>query len=495
MIRRRARPRSLRAQLTTANVLLFAVGLALFCVAGLEGLDRFLVNAVDDSLRDARRAVAGMNADMAAIQRYAGLGVAGGAAPAATPATERDLVLIPLSRSGRALALGRSQSPDERQRALARALGGPSRHADGAPRTVRSEGTAYRVTTVRLSDGTYVLLALSLEPVERTVRRLLLLNACAGGVLLLVLAAVSQAESRRRLRPLGDMVQTASAIAEGDLARRVTVRSPASAEVAELRGALNTMLHQIEAAFEMRERSGAQLRRFVADASHELRTPLAAIRGYLQLSGKGMLDGREHDRAVARMAAEADRMARLVDDLLALARLDQHPEMHPVPVDLNRVVRDAAADLRAVQPARPLRVDVPEQDLTTEGDEGLLAQIVANLLANVRAHTPPDAAVQITLRPEADQAVLEVADDGPGMDTGDAAHVFDRFFRARRNEQRDDKGPVSRERVDAHNGSGLGMAIVRAAVEAHGGTVNVDTAPGEGFTATVRLPLSRPVGE
>ncbi|MCQ0011661.1 hypothetical protein [Actinomadura madurae] len=119
MIRRRARPRSLRAQLTTANVLLFAVGLVLFCVAGLEGLDRFLVNAVDGSLRDARRAVAGMNADMAAIQRYADLGVAGGAAPAAAPATERDLVLIPLSSDGRALALGRSQSPDERQRALA----------------------------------------------------------------------------------------------------------------------------------------------------------------------------------------------------------------------------------------------------------------------------------------------------------------------------------------------------------------------------------------
>ncbi|MFI0405083.1 sensor histidine kinase [Actinomadura sp. 3N508] len=459
----RTRPRSLRAQLTTANVLLFAVGLALFCVASLEGLERFLVNAVDDDLRDARGAVQAVNTNMAAIQRYADLG-----APisAATPPTDRDLLFIPLSRTGQAQPLHRP--PDERQQALARALGAPSRHDE--PATVRSKGVAYRVTTMRLSDGNYVLLALSLEPVERAGRRLLLLNVCAGGVLLLVLAAVSQLESRRRLRPLGDMVETASAIAEGDLTRRVTARAPASAEVVELRSALNTMLHQIESAFEIRERSGTQLRRFVADASHELRTPLAAIRGYLQLSDKGMLDGPQRDRAMARMTAETDRMARLVDDLLALARLDQTPEMHATPVDLTRVVRDAAADLHAVQPTRPIDVDV--HDLTIEGDEALLTQIVTNLLANVRAHTPQDAAVKITLRQEPDQAVLEVADEGPGMAPDDAEHVFDRFFRAAR----------------TRHGSGLGMSIVQAAVEAHGGTVTVDTAPTSGFTATVHLP-------
>jgi two-component system OmpR family sensor kinase len=224
----------------------------------------------------------------------------------------------------------------------------------------------------------------------------------------------------------------------------------------------------------MRERSGRQLRRFVADASHELRTPLAAIRGYLQLSGRGMLDGPAHDRAMARMAAETDRMARLVDDLLALARLDQSPELRPVPVDLARVVRDAAADLRAAQPARPVLVEVPGDGLTVGGDEDLLAQIAGNLLANVRAHTPEDAAVRVVLRREAGRALLEVSDGGPGMDPADAERVFDRFFRAA---------------GAGHGGSGLGMAIVRAAVEAHGGSVAVETAPGEGFTSRVRLPL------
>lgn len=491
MIRRRgrARPRSLRAQLTTANVLLFAMGLVLFSAAGSAGLDRFLVGAVDDDLSDARRAVQGTHADMSAIQRYADVGAALGASPAATPVGDRDLLFVPLSGGGRALPLRRLGTPDARVRSLAEALGDPSGHAEGTMKTVKSGGTPYRVTTLRLSDGNYVLLARSLEPVERAVRRLLLLNVCVGGLLLLVLATVSRAESRRRLRPLGDMVRTASAIAEGDLTRRVTARGPASAEVAELRGALNTMLHQIESAFEIRERSATQLRRFAADASHELRTPLAAIRGYLQLSGKGMLDDHQRDRAMARMAAETDRMARLVDDLLALARLDQHPEMRPAPVDLARIVRDAAADLRVVQPARPLRVKAPEHDLTVMGDEGVLTQILANLLANVRAHTSEDTAARITLRQEAGQAVLEVADDGPGMKPGDAERVFDRFFRA---------GGIGRADVgtpggpgDGDGGSGLGMAIVRAAVEAHGGTVRVDTGPGEGFTATVRLPSPR----
>ncbi|KAB2352498.1 sensor histidine kinase [Actinomadura rudentiformis] len=475
--RRRSRPRSLRAQLTTVNVLLFALGLALFSVAGVNGLDRFLVGAADESLSDARSTVQSLNVDLARIQGFADLGAELDAVPGSrrtSPGAASELIFIPLARGGEVLPLRRSLPPDKRQQALARAAGDPQSLADGGTETVRSRGTRYRVTTLRLADGNYVLLALSLEPADRAVRRLLLLNAIAGGALLLVLAVVSRVESRRRLRPLGDMVHTASAIAEGDLARRVADRGPPSAEVEELRGALNAMLHQIEAAFEMRERSDRQLRRFVADASHELRTPLAAIRGYLQLSGKGMLHGRERDRAMARMTAEADRMARLVDDLLALARLDQSPQLRPARVDLARLVHEAVADLRAVQPARPVRVDVPDGGLAIEGDETVLTQIVGNLLANVRAHTPEETRAHVVLRRGTGWALLEVADDGPGMDPDDADRVFDRFFRAG---------------GGGHGGSGLGMAIVRAAAEAHGGTATVHTAPGEGFTTTIRLPL------
>lgn len=360
MSRRRSRPRSLGAQLTRVNALLFAVGLAVFCVAGLSGLDQFMVGAADKSLGEVRRTVRDQNVDLAGLQGLSDTGARFGARPASPgPAIGRDLTLIPLSPGGEVLPLRGTVPSNERQRALARAAGDPERLADGASTTVQTRGTRYRVTALRLSDGNYALLALSLESADHAVRRLLLLNACVGAVLLLALAMVSRAESRRRLRPLGDMVHTASAIAEGDLARRIADRGPASTELVELRGALNAMLHQIERAFEMRERSSRQLRRFVADASHELRTPLAAIRGYLQLAARAMLTGPEHDRAMTRMTAEADRMAHLVDDLLALARLEQGPQLRPAPVDLARLVRDAAADLRAVQPSRPVTVDTP----------------------------------------------------------------------------------------------------------------------------------------
>jgi two-component system, OmpR family, sensor kinase len=242
-------------------------------------------------------------------------------------------------------------------------------------------------------------------------------------------------------------------------------------EVEQLRLALNSMLHQVESAYRTRERSAAQLRRFVADASHELRTPLSAIRGYLQLYDKGMLrEPAERKRAWDRMTGEADRMGRLVDELLTLARLDQRPELRFRNVDLARLVRDAAEDLRAQQPGRPVTVSA-EGALLVRADESGLRQVLGNLMANVRTHTPADVAVALSLERAGGVVRMCVADEGPGLAEEDAARIFDRFFRA-----------------GGGAGSGLGMAIVQGVAAAHGGGVAVRTSPGAGLAVTITLP-------
>jgi two-component system OmpR family sensor kinase len=286
------------------------------------------------------------------------------------------------------------------------------------------------------------------------------------------------------------MVETASGIAEGapdrpNLSARVAPRKRSFREVEQLRTALNAMLQQVESAFETREHAAAHLKRFVADASHELRTPLAAIRGYLQLYEKGMLGTEEEElRALTRMSAEAERMARLVDELLALARLDQRPRLQPSPVDLACLVRGAAADLSVQQPDRRLHLDVPDACLVL-ADEATLCQIVANLLANVRAHTPVSADVHVSVTGDGHFGVVRVRDEGPGMRPQDADRIFDRFFRAAR-----DGGSANGVTGATDTGSGLGMAVVQAATTANGGTVRVETSPGAGLTVTVELPAA-----
>jgi two-component system OmpR family sensor kinase len=246
------------------------------------------------------------------------------------------------------------------------------------------------------------------------------------------------------------------------------------------------MLGQIEGAFREREQSEAaakaseeRMRRFVGDASHELRTPLTSIRGFAELHRQGAVpDGEELTRVIRRIEDEATRMGVLVDDLLLLARLDQQRPLERQPVDLHRIGEDAAGDVHAMAPER----DVAFEDLGGEpvvsGDEARLRQVVANLIANAVTHTPPDAAIRVRAGVVDGQAVLEVADTGPGLDPEHAARVFERFYRA----------DVSRTR--ASGGSGLGLSIVAALVAAHGGVVEVDSQPGQGATFRVRLPLA-----
>ncbi len=216
------------------------------------------------------------------------------------------------------------------------------------------------------------------------------------------------------MHPIDEMAATANAIAEGDLSRRVEV-GPDNTEVGRLGLALNGMLHQIEGAFAQRQDSENRLRQFVADASHELRTPLTSIRGYAELYRAGVIPaGPELDDAMRRIEGEAGRMGELVEDLLLLARLDQGRPLATEPVDLAALARDAVADARAVEPDRPIAIETPAGPVVVSGDERHLRQVVGNLLANVRSHTPPASPVDVRVRSGAGRALLEVADQGPG---------------------------------------------------------------------------------
>jgi two-component system OmpR family sensor kinase len=281
------------------------------------------------------------------------------------------------------------------------------------------------------------------------------------------------------VRPVQRMTETAGAIAAGDLSQRVPEGRPGT-EAGDLGVALNGMLGRIEEAFDQRTASEARLRRFVADASHELRTPLATIRGYAELYRVGALDEPVAlDDAMRRTEQESIRMGALVDDLLHLARLDQGRPLEREPVDLVAVAADAVQDAQAVEPDRVVRTRTDDA-VVVLGDQARLHQVIANLIANALVHAP-GAAIEVQVRRDADLAVIEVSDDGPGMADEDAARAFERFYRA----------DSSRSRHQG--GSGLGLSIVDATVRALGGRSTIATAPGEGTTVRIELPLAEPV--
>ncbi|GLZ77850.1 two-component sensor histidine kinase [Actinorhabdospora filicis] len=282
--------------------------------------------------------------------------------------------------------------------------------------------------------------------------------------------------TRNGLRPVDRMIDTAAAIADGDLGRRVGP-SGDRGELARLGAALDAMVSRLVGAITDRDAQQERLRRFVADASHELRTPLATIGGYAELyEAGGVSEKPALDRAMSRVRAESLRMASLVDDMLLLARLDQESGLERGPCDLTAVVADSVDDARAVDAERVI-TSVLAPGVTVAGDDARLRQVAANLLANARQHTPPGTAVSVTVSTEDGMGVLIVADDGPGMSREHRARAFDRLYRA----------DPSRSR--ATGGSGLGLAIVASIVAAHRGTVSIEGAPGVGTTVRVALPL------
>ncbi|WP_291082878.1 sensor histidine kinase [Dietzia sp. UBA5065] len=350
----------------------------------------------------------------------------------------------------------------------------------GEPRTVPSAGGgAWRVLATPARGGV-VVLGLPLDrQVDRTVGLLVGVSAAVGAGVLLVVGTAGWYLVRRALRPLGQVSEAAGQIAAGDLDRRLPER-PAGTEVGDLTRSFNEMIDRIQIAFTERAASEARSRRFAADAGHELRTPLTSIRGFAELHRMGAMEDAEE--VLARIDVESTRMADIVEDLLTLAGLDERRPIARTPVDVAEVVSDAVEGVRALAPDRSVTLDVRAVPVIS-GDASRLGQVFSNLVVNAVRHTPAIARVWVEVDEEDDGggagfvAVVRVRDDGPGMGPEDAARAFERFHRA------DD----SRTRADG-GGSGLGLSIVSELVHAHGGTVELDTAPGAGATFTVRFP-------
>jgi two-component system OmpR family sensor kinase len=338
-------------------------------------------------------------------------------------------------------------------------------------------GTKYRVrASLDPGIGFMLIVARPLDDVYSTLHRLLLIELLVTLAALGAIGVLGAWVVRVGLRPLDSIEHTAAGIAAGDLSKRVE-RAEGRTEVGRLGLALNAMLGQIEAAFKAREASERRLRRFVADASHELRTPLAAVRAYAELFTRGAAQ-RPDDlaRSMKGIHRESERMSLLVEDLLLLARLDEGRPLEREAVDLAAVVAEAVETARTLEPERPIELEAVPAVVT--GDRDRLRQIVDNLLANVRAHTPEGAPVSVTVSRANGTAEIAVADSGPGLGDEQSTQVFERFYRA------------DSSRARASGGVGLGLSIVTAVAEAHGGTVSADRAPGGGATFRIVLPLS-----
>ena len=358
----------------------------------------------------------------------------------------------------------------------------------GTPFTVPAagpQGQSWRVLVQPISGGSREVVGYSLHDLDSTVSRLEIADALAGAVAVVLLAGIGLPLVRASLAPLQRIQETAAAIAAGDLSRRID-QPPAKTEVGRLAGALDSMLARIEAAYVARAggearalRSEERMRRFVADASHELRTPLTSVRG---LAEYGLQQGEEAGttellRLMTLIQRESGRMGRLVEDLLLLARFDADLPLQRRPVDLASIAAEAVAQARLVNPGRPITLDAPEPVIACADGERI-RQVIDNLIGNAFQHTPPQSPVLVSVRPDGRTAQIRVTDRGPGMTSEQAAHAFERFYRA------------DEARSRARGGTGLGLAIAASLTAAHGGAITVETSPGQGASFRVCLPAA-----
>jgi len=321
-----------------------------------------------------------------------------------------------------------------------------------------------------------VIVADSLEKVDKTLSQLRFLFLILGLIALIAIAMAARWIIALGLKPLEAVEDTAEAIAAGDLSARLPAAKP-DTEVGRLTTSLNTMLARIEESFTARLESENKLRRFVADASHELRTPLTAIRGFAELHRQGAVVGEEKTKElINRIEKESVRMSSLVEDLLLLARLDQSRELANEPVDLNTLITEAVASARAAGPNHPIEIKLEASEIFVLGDSQRIHQVIANLLANARAHTPNGTQISITAMQGVSETTIAVSDKGPGLSQADQNRIFERFYRA----------DPSRVR-NSGEGSGLGLSIVDAVMKAHGGYVTVKSEVGQGATFTLHF--------
>jgi len=350
---------------------------------------------------------------------------------------------------------------------------------ENKPFTIEGEGRNPDVRALALVLPTgmgSVIAANSLEEVDKTLSQLRFLFFFLGLIAIFLTALVSRWIIAISLRPLDKVEETAEAIAAGDLSARLPAAKP-DTEVGRLTTSLNMMLSRIEQSFSVRVESENKLRRFVADASHELRTPLTAIRGFAELHRQGAVSGEEKTKElISRIEGESIRMSSLVEDLLLLARLDQARELDFEPVDLNTLIVEVVASAKAAGPNHPIELNLPPEELFVLGDSRRIHQVVANLLANARTHTPLGTKINVTAQQTLAEVIIEVADNGPGLSKSDQERIFERFFRA-------DPARVRH----SGEGSGLGLSIVDAVMKAHGGYVSVKSELDKGATFTLHF--------
>jgi two-component system OmpR family sensor kinase len=453
---------TLRARLLIAAAVILVL-LALGAVALVGVQQSLLVDQVDDQLQAARSLV-----------RFSSSYTRDLPVEALPPGEEPiSRLFISYVEDGELVALIRGRLLDDMPAldldptALEQRIDGPSFTVGG------EEGhTRFRVAVLpgRRSEDARVI-ALPLDEVDRAIGQLRwALGAAALTVTAILVLAIRWVHGLG-LRPVARLTAAADAVSRGDRGHRVLSADPRT-EVGKLATAFNVMLDQRDATEE-------RLRRFIGDASHELRTPLTSIRGYLDLYREGGFRTQDQvDDMVRRMSQESTRMHDLVEDLLLLAQLDQHRSLRRERVDVGQLLRDAATDAQVLQPDRPIVLDVPDEPVETLGDAYRLQQVVGAIVSNTLAYTETDAELQLAARPGADGPVLIISDTGPGLPAEDAARAFDRFFR------------TDRSRARRTGGSGLGLAIAKSIVEAHDGTITIDTAPGAGCRFLIALPRS-----
>jgi len=475
---------SLRTRLLAGLIALTAIFLVVMGVVSTVVLSTLEQNQSNTELRLAAgqslTEIAAGTDGFAAAYLSLRTGTTGELTPASPAGAELRTFLDGIAGEPRAqvAAYLKEQAPEEAPFSLA---------VNGSP-GMRAAWRGVDVLTSRQSNGVLplgaavVLVGRQDNAVASHVHGLVLAELITGGVLLALLAVCGNWLIGRGLAPLGRMAKTADMITNsGDLAARMP-GAGGRQETGRLAAAINTMLDRIQQAFGARLRSEAKVRQFAADASHELRTPLTTIRGYAELVRQGAFGPDELPNAMRRIEQESERMSMLVAELLELARLDRMSSLDLTDTDLAILARDAVADARAVEPGRDVRAQVPPS-LVVTADEPRIRQVLANLLGNVRTHTPPGTAATVRLYPDGDGAVLEVSDNGPGMSEQDASQAFDRFHRGGRS-----NGANGYDGAEA-TGSGLGLSIVQAIAAAHGGQARLRSVPGAGTTVQLWIPI------
>lgn len=477
-------PRSwtLRRKLVVAVAALVATGLIVTSLATVLSLRSFVYERLDRQVLEGLDIATGPGGNGRPQDRPTGTDRGSGPSPRVgtlqVVVDENDIVLSSLfvGADGSEIALTDAQTE----------VFETTDFASRTPTTVDLGGELGSFRVAAQNDGTNTfVVGNSLADVTATTRALTLILVVVAGLTMLIVITALSVIVRRNLRPLDRVATVAQRVAgrrlsDGavEIPERVDdVDTDPHTEVGRVGSSLNTLLGHIEAALASRQHSEEQLQRFIADASHELRTPLASIRGYAQLSlGEGAPMTLTQQRSFDRIAAESQRMSSLVDDLLLLARLDAGQPVRRQPVDLTLLAIDAVSDAHASDATHHWRLDIPEEQISVVGDENRLRQVVANLLRNARVHTPPGTVVTTSLRSRGGHAILEVADDGPGIDAAVRERLFERFAR----------GDQARSREAGS--TGLGLSIAQAIVVAHDGEISVRSGDDE-TVFSIRLPL------